>query len=186
MRAAHYFTAWLFWIRLILSEDLSWNKHYKDITAGAYKMLRLIHHTFAPTHSPSTLVRLYVSLVRSQLLYCMQVWCLHLMKDILNLERIQRCVTKYILNDYTSCYNEAPSFKTYCLVSNLSNHQLISSTSITTSRSTLPILDQAPATNPCYLNILTTHHDFLIFIVYHPCGMPYLFNSRLKHVSLFC
>ena len=39
----------------------------------------------------------------------------------------------------------------------LSNHQLISSTSITTSLSTLPILDQAPATNSCYLNILKTY-----------------------------
>ena len=45
------------------------------------------------THAPnSTLVRLYVSLVRSQLLYCMQVWHPHLMKDI-NFERIQRRAT---------------------------------------------------------------------------------------------
>ena len=28
------------------------------------------------------------------------------MKDILNLERIQRRATKYILNDYTSCYKD--------------------------------------------------------------------------------
>ena len=87
-------------IGLILSEDLSWDKHYKDITARAYKTLGLIRRTFAPTHSPSTLVRLYVSLIRSQLLYCMQVWCPHLTKDILNLERIQRRATKYILNEY--------------------------------------------------------------------------------------
>ena len=91
---------------LILTEDLSWDKHYKDITARAYKMLGLIRCTIAPTHSPSTLVRLYVSLVRSQLLYCMQVWRPHLMKDILNLERIQCRATKYILNDYTSCYKD--------------------------------------------------------------------------------
>ena len=69
-------------------------------------MLGLIYHTFAPTHSSSTLVRLYVSLVRSQLLYCTQVWRPHLMKDILNLERIQCYATKYILSDYTSCYKD--------------------------------------------------------------------------------
>ena len=36
----------------------------------------------------------------------MQVWRPHLMKDILNLERIQRRATKYVLNDYTSCYKD--------------------------------------------------------------------------------
>ena len=91
---------------LILSEDLSWDKHYKDITVRAYKMLGLICRTFASTHSPSTLVRLYVSLVRLQLPYCTQVWHPHLMKDILNLERIQRRATKYILNNYASCYKD--------------------------------------------------------------------------------
>ena len=45
---------------LTLSKDLSWDKHYKDITAHAYKMLGLIRNTFSPTHSPSTLVRLYI------------------------------------------------------------------------------------------------------------------------------
>ena len=55
---------------LILSEDVSWDKHYKDITARAYKTLGPIRCTFVPTHPPSTLVRLYVSFVRSQLLYC--------------------------------------------------------------------------------------------------------------------
>ena len=43
-------------------------------------------------------------MVRSQLLYCTQIWRPHLMKDILNIERVQRRATKYILNDYTSCY----------------------------------------------------------------------------------
>ena len=50
------------------------------------------------------MTRLYVSLVRSQLFYCTQVWRPHLMRDILNIERVQRRATKYILNDYTSSY----------------------------------------------------------------------------------
>ena len=41
--------------------------------------------------------------VRSQLLYCTQIWRPHLMKDIFNLEKIQCRATKHILNDYTSC-----------------------------------------------------------------------------------
>jgi len=47
-------------------------------------------------------VTLYISMVRSQLLYCTQIWHLHLMKDILSLEQIQHCATKFLLNDYTS------------------------------------------------------------------------------------
>ena len=48
---------------IILSEDLSWGKHYKSITTRAYKVLGLIHRTFLPSHSTSTMVKLYISLV---------------------------------------------------------------------------------------------------------------------------
>ena len=47
--------------------------------------------------------QLYIMLVRSHLLYCSQLWNPCLLKDIINMERIQRR-TKYILNDYTSDY----------------------------------------------------------------------------------
>ena len=68
----------------------------------------LIHWTFSSCQSNSIMVGLYTSLIRSlirsQLLYCTQVWCPHLMKDILNMECVQRRATKYILNDYISSY----------------------------------------------------------------------------------
>ena len=89
---------------IILSVDLSWDKHYKIITSRAYKLLGLIRRTLSSCHSTTTMTRLYVSLVRSQLFYCTQVWRPHLMRDILNIERVQRRATKYILNDYTSSY----------------------------------------------------------------------------------
>ena len=60
--------------------------------------------TILPNHSTTTMVKLYVSLIRSQLLYCTQIWRPHLMKDILTIERVQRRATKYILNDFTSCH----------------------------------------------------------------------------------
>ena len=47
---------------------------------------------------------LYLSLVRSQLVYCSQVWRPHLVKDIKLLEDVQRRASKFILNDYTSDY----------------------------------------------------------------------------------
>ena len=42
--------------------------------------------------------------MRSQLVYCSQIWRPHLIKDILLLERVQRRATKYILNDYNLSY----------------------------------------------------------------------------------
>ena len=89
---------------LVLSEDLSWSKHYNFITARAYKVLGLIRRTFSSSHCPNTVLKLYISLVRSQLFYCTQLWRPHLLKDIDNIERIQRRATKFILQDYTSSY----------------------------------------------------------------------------------
>ena len=52
--------------------------------------------TFLSSHSAFTMVKLYVSLDRSQLLYCTQIWYPHLMKDILIIEYVQHHATKYI------------------------------------------------------------------------------------------
>jgi len=89
---------------IIVSEDLSWNKHYSFIIARAYRILGLIRRTITSPHCPSIMVKLYISLVRSQLLYCTQIWRPHLLKDCLNIERVQRRATKYMLSDYSSNY----------------------------------------------------------------------------------
>ena len=47
---------------------------------------------------------LYLSLVRSQLTYCSPVWRPQLLKHISFLEKVQRRLTKYILNDFESDY----------------------------------------------------------------------------------
>ena len=47
---------------------------------------------------------LYLSLVRSQLTYCCQIWRPHFIKDIIFIEIIQRRDTKFILNDFSSDY----------------------------------------------------------------------------------
>ena len=48
--------------------------------------------------------QLYLTLVRSQLIYYSQLWRPFLIKDIMILERVQRRATKFILNNYTSPY----------------------------------------------------------------------------------
>ena len=48
---------------------------------------------------------MYVSLIRSKLLYCSPIWRPHLLTDIKALENVQRRATKFILNSYDSNYH---------------------------------------------------------------------------------
>ena len=56
------------------------------------------------TVSVSVRKLLYLTLVRSHLLYCSVVWRPYLRKHTILLERVQRRATKFILNDYNSDY----------------------------------------------------------------------------------
>ena len=66
------------------------------VCSKAYRSLNLIRRTIS-TNSPVNLKKqLYISLVRSHLCYCSQIWRPNLIKDITNIERIQRKATKFI------------------------------------------------------------------------------------------
>ena len=85
---------------ITFSTDLYWDSHYSKITSKAYKILYLLRCTFS---LPSATARkhLYLMLVGSQLTYCSPLWRPYLIKHIIQLERIQRRATKFILNDYS-------------------------------------------------------------------------------------
>ena len=87
---------------LVSIDDLSWSNHLTHITNKAYKKLGLLLRSLCYNNSTSTKKRLYVSLIRSQLLYCSQIWHPYLRKDIKLY--VQRRATKFILNDYSSDY----------------------------------------------------------------------------------
>ena len=89
---------------IVISSDLSWNFHYNYISSRAYKLLNLLKRSFSSTKSPSAKKLLYISLIRSQLSYCSQIWRPYLLKDIQSIEQIQRRATKFILNDYDLDY----------------------------------------------------------------------------------
>ena len=89
---------------IIFSVTLQWRPHYDNSTAKAYKILGLLHRIFKNSISYEAKKLLYISLVRSCLLYCSPLWRPHLIQDILLLEKVQRRATKVILNDYTSDY----------------------------------------------------------------------------------
>ena len=89
---------------IILSEDLSWTNHHQAILGKAYKKLNMVRRTFSLFCTTGTRKKLYVALIRSQLIYGSQIWRPTLLKDIQKLEQIQRRATKYILQDYSSDY----------------------------------------------------------------------------------
>ena len=91
---------------IILANDLSWTKHYEHILSKAYRKLGLVRRTFSVYCTVSTRKKLYISLIRSQLIYGSQIWRPMLSKDIQKLERLQRRATKFILLDYSSDYRD--------------------------------------------------------------------------------
>ena len=88
---------------IFFTDDLNWSSHYSFIFSQSYKTLGFLCRTFTRSTCMSR-KKLYISLVRSQLIYCSQIWRAHLIKDISTLERVQRRATKFILNDYSMDY----------------------------------------------------------------------------------
>ena len=89
---------------IIVSGDLSWHPHYQLITSRAYKMLGLLRRVFSNSIAVSAKRSLYISLVRSQLLYCSPIWHPYLLADVKSLELVQRRATKFIMNYSTLDY----------------------------------------------------------------------------------
>ena len=82
-----------------MSSDLNWNNHnYSLIASQAYIQSAGSHPALIESglDTQANLKNLYITLVRSQLSYCSQIWRSHLVKDFVMLERIQRRATKFI------------------------------------------------------------------------------------------
>ena len=84
---------------LTISADLSWRPHYRCISSKAYEMLGLLRRVFSNCVSVSAKCSLYISLVRSRLLYLSPVWHPYLLMDIKCLELVQRRSTKFITSN---------------------------------------------------------------------------------------
>ena len=91
---------------IMFSSDLSWSEHYKLVCSSAYRQLGLLKRTFS-TACPSHIKKLmYISLVRSRLTYCSQVWRPMLIKDIVTLETVQRRATKFTVAASSVSYRD--------------------------------------------------------------------------------
>ena len=101
-----------------LSGDLSWTNHILYVTTKAYKIRGLLRRSYRNCISVHSKKLLYISLVRSQLIYGSQVWHPCLLNNIDALETVQRRSTKFILNDYTLDYKSRLLALTSTITSN--------------------------------------------------------------------
>ena len=88
-----------------MSSDLQWKSHYLFILPKSYKILGLLRRVFSSVNCVRAKKVLYLSLVRSKLLYCSPIWRPHLLSDVRALENVQRRATKFIVNDSLSNYH---------------------------------------------------------------------------------
>ena len=90
---------------IIVTNNLSWSKHYQSLCGKAYRALQFIRRNIPFSSSVSVKRTLYISLVRSQFNFCSQLWSPAYIKDIRMLETVQRRATKFIVS-HSMSYRE--------------------------------------------------------------------------------
>ena len=97
------------YLGILISSDLSWNKHISDVAKRANYTLGLIRRNLrlCPRDSKTTA---YFLLVRSTTDYCSAIWDPYLEKDKTKLERVNRRAARVVCNktdpsDHTSVTN---------------------------------------------------------------------------------
>ena len=87
---------------VLISSDLSWNKHIDTITAKANRMLGSLKRNCTKDLPPRAVKSLFIALVRSHLGYCSQVWAPQsVIRNIKLIESVQRRATKFICKTST-------------------------------------------------------------------------------------
>ena len=93
---------------VIVCKDTNWvDLHLTAIVSKANRMLGFLKWNCAGILDSKALKLLYLSLVRSHLSYCSQVWALQsVVKDILLIESAQRRATRFICKNNELSYRE--------------------------------------------------------------------------------
>ena len=94
------------YLGVVLTDDLTWSEHINQITNKARKAVGFIYRQFCNMSSKSSLLQLYISLIRPHLEYASQVWAPFLVKDIQKLESVQKFALKMCSKNWGSSYSE--------------------------------------------------------------------------------
>jgi hypothetical protein len=91
---------------VLVTSNLSWSDHIINIKAKAMRNLGFIKRTLGYKSPLQARKLLYLSLVRSHLLYCSQIWSPLMRRDVLSMESVQRSASKYLTNYQDISYVE--------------------------------------------------------------------------------
>jgi hypothetical protein len=80
---------------VLITADLKWNQQVSAVCTKANRMLGFVKRSSIKTHDPRTR---YKTLVRSRFAYSSQVWSPPSVSLILEVEKIQRRATRFILS----------------------------------------------------------------------------------------
>ena len=80
----------------LISSDLSWSAQIDAVVNKANKILGIIYRPLGPTNQEA-ISTLYKTLVHLLLEYVALVWCPYLVKDILELEKVQKIASHLVL-----------------------------------------------------------------------------------------
>ena len=94
------------YLGILLTLGLSWSPLISSICKKARQILGLIKRWFYGNAVQDTIKQLYVSLVRLHLEYGSQVWDLHLAKDKICLENVQKFAWRIASAKWDECYEE--------------------------------------------------------------------------------
>ena len=80
---------------VVIDESLNYNRQCAKAVLSANKIMGIMNRTYS-CKSKDNILNLCKSLVRPHHEYCCQAWRTYLQKDVDNIEKVQRCMTKMI------------------------------------------------------------------------------------------
>ena len=92
------------YLGLVITSNLSWSAHIQSISCKSRRLIGMLYRLFYRHSSPSTLYKLYSSLIRPHLEYCSSVWDPSSPAVISKLEKIQHFALKLSAKSWSSNY----------------------------------------------------------------------------------
>ncbi len=94
------------YLGVLLSHDLTWGEHVQSTCSKARKILGLLYRRFYNNAPGTTLLQLYLSLVRPHLDYASAIRSPYLRKDKVALESVQKFVCRMATRSWDSSYQD--------------------------------------------------------------------------------
>ncbi len=98
---------------------MKWSLHIDSVCSKAKRILGLLYRRFYGNTSGSSLIQLYLSLVRPHMDYASQVWDPHLYRDRSHLEDVQKFACRISTRLWNASYKEEKKLKEHLNLTNI-------------------------------------------------------------------